>query len=166
MGALARDSRCLSTLIHCIGENAMSYIVPCRWLLRKYYQRPWFSFVESNWRPLVLNFIEDLFLLEFIHPWWMSLHRHHESQVWEYGGVAYVLATLNITCSVTNSNFTFFFGTIEKINCNSNSKYNQPGRASVATPTFSNPGPPTNLILVTKDEVLNQHWFSWVFNRS
>ena len=44
----------------------------------------------------------------------MSLHRHHESQVWEYGGVAYVLATLNIICSVANSNSTFFFAELRK----------------------------------------------------
>jgi hypothetical protein len=32
---------------------------------------------------------------------------------------------------------------------------------SIATPIFSNPGPPTDLLLpITKDGVLDQHWFS------
>ena len=37
---------------------------------------------------------------------------------------------------------------------------------SVATFIFSKPGSPTNLLSITKDRVLDHHWFFWVFNQS
>ena len=40
------------------------------------------------WNQSALNFSRNLFLLEPLHPQWISLHQHHETHpplhVWEF----------------------------------------------------------------------------------
>lgn len=89
---LARDSWHLHNLIHSVDENVVNYNIACTQYfktirLRKYHQKLQINVVESRWNESALILIKDLFLLETLHPWWMNLHRRHESQasqVWAW----------------------------------------------------------------------------------
>ena len=91
---LARDSWHLHKLIYSVDENVVNYIIACTqyfkiiWLLI-YHQKLQINVVKSRWNESALILIRDLFLLEPLHPWWMNVHRRHESQasqvwVWLY----------------------------------------------------------------------------------
>lgn len=76
---LIRDSRCLRKRIHCEGENAMNYIVACKWLFLdgltpEIEAETRISLVQSNWNEVALNFLVDFFLFHwspFVHNGWV-----------------------------------------------------------------------------------------------